>query len=47
LIYLEKRIVEVYQPGKELDLLVAEDTLSGREVLPGFTLVVGVMFGEP
>jgi Uma2 family endonuclease len=46
LIYPEKRIVEVYQPGKDIDLLVAGDTLSGGEVLPGFTLAVAVIFGE-
>ena len=46
LIYPEKRIGEVYQPGKDIDLLVAVDTLSGGEVLPGFTLAVEVVFGE-
>jgi len=46
LIYPEKRIVEVYQPDKDIDLLVAGDMLSGREVLPGFMLAVEVVFGE-
>jgi len=46
LIYPEKRIVEVYQPGTDIDLLVAGDTLSGGEVLPEFTLAVEVVFGE-
>ena len=46
LIYPEKRIVEVYQPGKDLDLLVVGDTLSGGDVLPGLTLAVEVVFGE-
>jgi Uma2 family endonuclease len=46
LIYPEKRIVEVYEPGKDIDLLVVGDTLSGGEVLPGFTLAVAVVFGE-
>ena len=46
LIYPEKRIVEVYQPGKDIDLLVAGDTLSGGEILPGFTLAVEAVFGE-
>jgi Uma2 family endonuclease len=45
LIYPEKRIVEVYQPGQDIDLLVAGDTLSGGEILPGFTLAVEVVFG--
>ena len=47
LIYPEKRIVEVYQPDQDIDLLVAGDTLSGGEILPGFTLAVEVVFGEP
>ena len=46
LIYPEKRIVEVYQPGKDLDLLVTGDMLSGGEILPGFTLAVEAVFGE-
>jgi Uma2 family endonuclease len=46
LIYPEKRIVEVYQSGNNIDLLVAGDTLSGGEVLPGFNLAVEVLFGE-
>jgi Uma2 family endonuclease len=46
LIYPEKRIVEVYEPGNDIDLLVAGDTLSGGEVLPEFTLPVAVLFGE-
>lgn len=46
LVYPEKRIVESYQPGQDIDLLVAGDTLSGGEVLPGFTLTVEVVFGE-
>jgi Uma2 family endonuclease len=46
LVYPKKRIIEVYQPGKDIDLLVAGDTLSGGEVLPEFTLAVGTMFGE-
>ena len=40
------RIVEVYQPGTDIDLLVAGDTLSGGEVLPELTLAVEVVFGE-
>ena len=46
LVYPEKRIVEVYQHGKDIDLLVAGDTLSGGEVLPGFSLAVEALFGE-
>ena len=46
LVYPEKRIVEVYQSGNDIDLLVAGDTLSAGEVLPGFSLAVEVLFGE-
>jgi hypothetical protein len=45
LVYPEKRIVAAYQSGNDLDLLVAEDTLSGGEVLPGFSLAVAVLSG--
>jgi hypothetical protein len=31
----EKRLVEVYQPGKDIDSLVAGGTRSGGDVLPG------------
>src|SRR5499433_3104155 len=47
LIYPEKRIVEVHQPNHDIDLLVAGDTLGGGDVLPGFTLAVEKVFGEP
>jgi hypothetical protein len=35
LIYPEKRIVEVHQPGKDIDLLVAGDLLSGGKFCRG------------
>jgi hypothetical protein len=38
--------VEVHQPGKDFDLLVGGDILSGAEVLPGFTLAVEAVFGR-
>jgi hypothetical protein len=38
--------VEVYQPGKDIDLLVARDMLNSGEILPGFTLAVEAVFGE-
>ncbi len=46
LIYPEKCLVEVYKPSSDIDLLLPGDTLSGGEVLPGFTLAVAVVFGE-
>jgi hypothetical protein len=44
LIYPEKRIVEVYEADKDLDLLVAGDILSGGAVLPDFTLALDTLF---
>ncbi len=46
LIYPEKRIVEVYQAGKTIELLVPGDTLNGGDVLPGFTLAVSDIFAQ-
>lgn len=45
LIYPEKRLVEVYTPGHDVDLLLPGETLSGGDVLPGFVLPVAVIFG--
>jgi len=45
LVYPEKQIVEVYQPGKaDIQILVTSDTLSGGDVLPGFELKVSEIF---
>lgn len=32
--------VEIYRPGKAVEVLIAPTTLSGEEVLPGFVLVL-------
>jgi Uma2 family endonuclease len=40
----EKRIVEVYQIDADIQLLTAEDSLSGGSVLPGFSVAVSAMF---
>jgi len=47
LIYPSKRIVEVYYANGEIDLLHEGDTLSGEDVLPGFTLPVADIFADP
>lgn len=42
----EKRLIEVYTPDDE-QVLDDTDTLSGGDVLPGFTLVVRDVFVDP
>lgn len=37
LIKRKKQEVEIYRPGKEMEVLKSPQTLSGEEVLPGFT----------
>ena len=44
LVYPEKKFIEVYQPGKDIEFLNLEDTLNGGDVLPGFTLPVKNVF---
>lgn len=38
LIKRKKQEVEIYRPGKEVEVLKSPQTLSGEDVLPGFTL---------
>lgn len=45
LVYPEKRLIEVYTPGHDVELLLPGETLSGGAVLPGLTLAVAVVFG--
>jgi Uma2 family endonuclease len=40
----EKRLVEVYEPNKDVVILNKEDTLEGGELLPGFKLPVADIF---
>jgi len=47
LVYPRKRIVEIYNANGEIDILHEGDTLSGEEVLPGFTLPVADLFADP
>jgi Uma2 family endonuclease len=44
LIYPEQRCVEVYQPNADSMLLTERDTLTGGDVLPGFSLPVRDLF---
>lgn len=43
-VYPAKRLVEVYQPDNDIDILLESDTLNGGDVLPGFTLPVATIF---
>ena len=38
ILVLPGEVVEVYEPGKETQVLTADDTLDGGDALPGFTL---------
>ncbi|MEQ8676952.1 MAG: Uma2 family endonuclease [Aggregatilineales bacterium] len=44
LVFPEKRIIEVYQVGKDLKILLENDTISGGDVLPGFEMKVSDVF---
>ena len=43
-VYPEQRMVEVYQPDADIQILLEKDTVDGGEVLPGFQMPVAEMF---
>ncbi|NET70570.1 MAG: Uma2 family endonuclease [Sphaerospermopsis sp. SIO1G2] len=45
LINRKKQEVEIYRPGKEVEVLKLPKTLSGEDVLPGFVLNLEKMWG--
>lgn len=47
LIYPRKRFVEVYYANGEIDIFREGETLSGEELLPGFSLPVTDIFADP
>lgn len=47
LVYPRKRVVEVYTGNGNIDILREDDTLSGEDVLPGFTMPVADFFADP
>ncbi len=47
LAFPEKRMVEVYAPNVDVEILLEHETISGRDVLPGFTLAVRDIFKDP
>ncbi len=44
LVYPEKKIVEIYQPDADIQILTAGDMVSGAPLLPSFTLPVADIF---
>ncbi|MEM7131798.1 MAG: Uma2 family endonuclease [Chloroflexota bacterium] len=47
LIYPEHRLVEVYRPNEDVEILNATQTLSGYDVMPGFEMPVVDVFTDP
>jgi len=47
LIYPQKRLIEVYDPDAEVEILIEGDVLTGRDLLPGFILPVAEVFADP
>lgn len=47
LVYPNYRLLEVYRPDADVEILGEEDTLTGGDVLPGFTLAVREVFADP
>jgi Uma2 family endonuclease len=47
LIFPKKRIVEVYTPDGEVQMLDETDMLSGGGVLPGFEMPIAAIFADP
>ena len=47
LVFPQKRYVEVYRPGEEMEILFGGDVLDGGELLPGFTLPLTEVFADP
>lgn len=44
LVFPRQKIVEVYRPEQPTEMLTANDTLDGYDVLPGFSLLVANLF---
>jgi len=44
LVYPEKRMIEVYQPNTDVEILLENERLSGGDVLLGFTITVSDVF---
>lgn len=46
LVYPSKQIIEVYRSEDDIEILTAEDMLTGGDVLPGFEMQVSAIFTE-
>ncbi|MDX1994471.1 MAG: Uma2 family endonuclease [bacterium] len=46
LVYTERREVEVYRPGKPLEIVGLDGVLDAGDLLPGFILSLNDIFGE-
>jgi Uma2 family endonuclease len=47
LVYPAQRVIEVYTPDANVELLVVGDQLTGGDILPGFTMSVVEVFADP
>ncbi len=47
LVYPQKRFIEAYSLDADVEILLEGDTLTGGDVLPGFTLPVAEVFADP
>ena len=47
LVYPNYRLVEVYRPAADVEILGEDDTLTGGDVMPGFSLAVRALFADP
>ena len=47
IVYPKKQSVHVYAPGAPVEIVAHEGTLNGRDVVPGFELLLSRMWGSP
>lgn len=47
LVYPAQRIIEIYTPDADVEILIVGDQLTGGDVLPGFTMPVAEVFADP
>ena len=47
LVYPNYRLIEVYRPDTDVEILGEEEILTGGDVLPGFELSVREVFSDP
>jgi Uma2 family endonuclease len=44
LVIPEKRLIEVYRPDQDVEILTENDTLDGGDIVPGFSLALSYLF---